>query len=145
MTSKNNNKQVGTKTGASFQSMAQAWGRLKQNRAAVFSAYIIGFIILLAILAPLISPYSFESQDLYSTYVSPSSAHWLGTDELGRDMLSRLLYGARISMAIAVLSTITIVLIGTVFGAIAGYYGGNVDNLMMRFVAILYALPYLFF
>lgn len=112
---------------------------------AIISASILLIIILLAIFAPAFSPYQYAQQDLLQAFASPSSEHWLGTDELGRDVFSRLLYGARISMAVAVLSTLTIVLIGTLWGAIAGYFGGVIDDAMMRFVDILYALPYMFF
>ena len=124
---------------------AQAWNRLKQNRMAVISAGILMIIVLLAIFAPWISPHDYAQQDLLSAFALPSWEHWLGTDELGRDVLSRLLVGARISMAVAVLSTLTIVIIGTLWGAIAGYFGGTIDETMMRFVDILFALPYMFF
>jgi oligopeptide transport system permease protein len=124
---------------------SQAWLRLRQNKAALFSSVVLTVIILLAAFSSWITPFDFATQDLMNTFNSPSSKHWLGTDELGRDVFSRLLYGARISMAVAILSTLTIVFIGTLWGAIAGFFGGMVDDLLMRFVDILYALPYMFF
>ncbi len=118
---------------------------LFENRAATFSAVVLILISGLAFLAPLISPYTYEAQNLLNTYAVPSAKHWFGTDALGRDVLSRVIYGGRVSMLVALLSTLVIVIIGTLWGAVSGYFGGWVDRLMMRVVDILYALPYMFF
>ena len=95
----------------------------------------------MAILAPLLAPYSFEAQDNSVILQAPSSEHWMGTDRLGRDLYSRLLYGARISVAIGMLTALAALVLGTLYGAISGYIGGRVDNWMMRCVDIVYALP----
>ena len=95
----------------------------------------------MAILAPWLAPYSFEAQDNSVILQVPSSEHWMGTDRLGRDLFSRLLYGARISVAIGMLTALAALVLGTLYGAISGYIGGRVDNWMMRCVDIVYALP----
>src|SRR3989475_11164144 len=121
-----------------------AWRRLRHNQLAMAS---LGFLVCLglaAAVAPLFLPYSHEKQDLFALYASPSGAHWLGTDHLGRDLLSRLLIGARISLTVGLVAECIIISIGTAMGSVAGYLGGWVDSLIMRVVAALYAFPYLF-
>jgi oligopeptide transport system permease protein len=122
-----------------------AWRKLKKNKAAMVSFYLLCAVLAVATFAPWLTPHAFDVQDLFAIYSKPSGTHWLGTDELGRDVFSRLIYGARVSMAVAILSTLTIVVIGTLWGSIAGYFGGHTDSAMMRFVDVLYALPYMFF
>lgn len=117
------------------------WRRLKKNKVAVVSAYFILFVCLLGLLAEFIAPYAFYEQYMDRVLVSPSLQHWLGTDSLGRDMLSRIIYGARMSMAVGIITAIISLLIGTVYGAISGWMGGRVDSLMMRVVDILYSIP----
>lgn len=119
----------------------EAWLRLRKNRVAVISAVIILAVSLIGILAPWVAPYPFDEQYLDQVLASPSVAHWLGTDSLGRDMLSRLLYGARISMAVGVITALISLAIGLVYGAISGWFGGYVDSLMMRMVDILDSVP----
>jgi oligopeptide transport system permease protein len=118
--------------------------RLLKNKLATISGIVIIILSILAIVAPFISTYSYEEQDLVLGAVGPCKAHILGTDELGRDLFTNILYGLRISLAIGLLATIVSILIGVSYGAISGYFGGTTDNLMMRFVDILYALPYMF-
>ncbi len=101
----------------------------------------VGLILLLALLAPWLAPYGFDLQDVGKTYAPPSAQHWFGTDALGRDLLSRLLYGSRVSMMIALVTASVSVLVGTVLGTIAGYAGGWIDKALMRFIDILYTLP----
>ena len=104
----------------------------------------IGFIGLLAVVglaAPWIAPYDFDVQEVTNQFASPSSAHWFGTDVLGRDLFSRIVYGCRVSMSIALITALSSVLIGTVYGTISGYLGGWIDRIMMRFIDILYTLP----
>jgi oligopeptide transport system permease protein len=115
--------------------------RLKKNKAAVISGIFISFVTLVAILAPWIAPYSFETQNIDRLLLPPDSTNWLGTDSLGRDMLSRIIYGARMSMSVAYMSSLVSLLLGLVYGAVSGWLGGRVDRLMMRLVDILNVLP----
>jgi len=124
------------------QSLSQeAWQQLKKNRVAVISLVTIVVICVIAVLAPLLAPYPFDEQYLDQVLAAPGWRHWLGTDSLGRDMLSRLIYGARISMTIGVVTAIISFIIGTAYGAISGWFGGRVDAVMMRFVDILNSIP----
>ena len=116
-------------------------GRFLANRVAVASAGIIGVFVLLAVFAPVIAPYDPLDQELENNYQGPSLGHPLGTDELGRDTLSRLIYGSRVSLGIAVSSVVIGVLIGAVLGLVAAYYRGLVDSILMRLMDILLALP----
>jgi len=118
-----------------------AWIRLRRNRLAVVGASAIILVTLAAAFAPFITPYSFDKQYLNSIMLSPNLAHPLGTDELGRDVFARLLYGARTSLAVGIFTQIIVVFIGLPLGAIAGSVGGRIDNLLMRFVDIMYAFP----
>jgi oligopeptide transport system permease protein len=122
-----------------------AWLRLKKNRAAVAGGVILLTMVILALLTPLIAPYSYEAQNLDLGASPPSGAHWLGTDIFGRDLLTQILYGGRISLAVGFIATAVALVIGVTWGAVAGYVGGRVDAAMMRFVDILYALPFMIF
>lgn len=122
-----------------------AFVRLRKNKLAVLGAVILVVLMVLSLLAPIIAPYSFEEQNLELGATPPSSAHWLGTDTLGRDQLTRILYGSRISLAVGFTATAVALIIGVLWGTIAGYYGGRVDAFMMRFVDVLYALPFVIF
>ena len=118
--------------------------RFSRNRMAVFG---LGFVLLLAgtaLGAPLFVQ-SYSAQNLAYGAKPPSSAHWLGTDALGRDLLSRVLYGSRISLAVGICATLVSLTIGVLYGSISGYLGGRTDAVMMRFVDILYALPFTVF
>lgn len=104
----------------------------------------LAFLILVtlsAIFAPLIAPYSYETQDTMIALSAPDSEHWMGTDRLGRDLLSRIIYGSRVSLFIGVATTFLAMLIGTVYGAMSGYIGGKTDHFMMRVVDVVFALP----
>ncbi len=122
-----------------------AWRRLRKNRMAVAGAIILCFVVALSVVAPWFSPYSFEDQDTALGASSPSGAHWLGTDPLGRDLLTRILYGGRVSLLVGVAATSVSLLIGVLYGAIAGFAGGRLDSFMMRVVDVLYALPFTIF
>ena len=122
-----------------------AWLRLRKNRAAVTGGAILLVMVVLAILTPWIAPYGYEVQNLDLGATPPSAAHWLGTDIFGRDLLTQILYGGRISLAVGFIATAVALVIGVTWGAIAGYVGGRVDSVMMRFVDILYALPFMIF
>ena len=121
------------------------WGdafvRLRRNRLAVVGAVLIISLALTSIIVPLISPYEFDEQNLNAVLEGPSHAHLLGTDGLGRDVFTRLFYGARTSLAVGIFTQLIVLAIGLPIGALAGYAGGRVDNLLMRFVDIVYAFP----
>jgi oligopeptide transport system permease protein len=126
------------------------WGeagrRFSGDRLALAATVLGVLIALLAIVGPSLSPYAYDGLDWRHLASSPSfgSSHWLGTDRLGRDLFVRTLYGVRISLLIGLLATAVSVVIGLAWGSIAGYAGGRTDDLMMRFVDVLYSLPYLF-
>ncbi len=122
-----------------------AWLRLKKNRMAVVSAVILAVLSLASALAPWIAPYSYEEQNLALRAVPPRAGHWLGTDALGRDQLTRLLYGGRVSLMVGIVATAVALVIGVTYGAISGFLGGMVDVVMMRIVDIIYALPFTIF
>ncbi len=119
--------------------------RLIQNRAAMIGGITVLVLIILAIFAPWIAPYSYSYQNLDLGASQPSAEHLLGTDVLGRDLLSRLLYGARISLLVGFVATGVALVIGVSWGIIAGYFGGRVDSIMMRIVDVLYGLPFIIF
>lgn len=120
------------------------WRRFTAHRLAIAGAILLGAFVLLATFAPLLSPYSPSEPDLFNQLAPPSLQHPLGTDPLGRDVLTRLLYGGRVSLAVGVLSSLISVVIGVAVGAIAGYYGGRVDDALMRLVDLLLAFPAIF-
>src|SRR5210317_290874 len=122
-----------------------AWIRLSKNKLAVFGGGVLLFMIVVALLTPWIAPYSYETQNLDLGATPPSSQHWLGTDIFGRDVLTQIMYGGRISLAVGFIATAVALLIGVTWGAVAGYVGGRVDAAMMRLVDILYALPFMIF
>ena len=122
-----------------------AWLRLKKNRAAVTGGVVLAIMVVLAILTPWIAPYAYEAQNLDLGATPPSAAHWLGTDIFGRDLLTQILYGGRISLAVGFIATAVALVIGVTWGAVAGYVRGRIDSVMMRFVDILYALPFMIF
>ena len=122
-----------------------AWLRLRKNKLALFGGSVLLFMVVVALLTPWIAPYSYEAQNLDLGASSPSAAHWLGTDIFGRDVLTQIMYGGRISLAVGFIATAVALLIGVTWGAVAGYIGGRVDAVMMRLVDILYALPFMIF
>ncbi len=122
----------------------EVWRRLKRNRAAVIGGLIVFLFFFVAILAPVISPYPPNEGDLTKRLKPPCREHPLGTDPLGRDQLSRVIYGARISLQIQVVAVLIALVIGTLLGMVGGYYGGKFDNLIMRLMDILLAFPGIF-
>ena len=122
-----------------------AWRRLKQNRMAMFSGCVLIAIVVICIFTPWIAPYDYAEIHLNDTNMAPGAKYWCGTDSLGRDILTRLMWGGRISLLVGVVATVVSLLIGVSYGALAGYMGRWVDNLMMRIVDILYGLPFMFF
>jgi len=130
--------------------------RLVKNRLAVASMVALAVIALMAVFAPQLSPYAFDYQNYAIISCAPDwwpdrtvpciagGAHWFGTDNLGRDLFVRVLYGARVSLAVGLIATFVSLVMGVTYGAIAGFIGGRLDELMMRFVDVLYSLPYIF-
>lgn len=122
-----------------------AWRRLKANRLAMTGLGILIFITFTAIFGPLFSPYSYSDQSLLMANQSPSGDHWFGTDNLGRDLFIRVVYGARISIAIGIVASMINFFVGVIYGGISGYMGGRVDSIMMRIVDIMYGIPLLLY
>ena len=129
----------------SFIKRPSKWERFKVNRLAVVGATIIIVMMVLAILGPLISPYTYADQSLIDANQSPSFSHWFGTDTLGRDIYTRVMYGARISLTIGFVAAFINLVIGVAYGGIAGYIGGKVDRIMMGIVDVLYGIPLLLY
>lgn len=123
--------------------LGDAFRRLVRNRMSLFSLFIVVMVMLLAIFGPALSPYDYTKQDIFNTSQPPSIEHWLGTDELGRDILSRLMWGARTALAVALISQGISYTVGAIMGAIAAYSGGWVDSLIMRFADIFMSFPHL--
>ena len=119
--------------------------RLQKNHLAVVGAVALVIVILAVSLAPWIAPYEYDAQDLNLGATAPSAAHWFGTDIFGRDLLTQILYGGRISLAVGFIATAVALIIGVSWGSVAGYCGGRIDAVMMRFVDVLYALPFMIF
>jgi oligopeptide transport system permease protein len=120
---------------------SEAFGRLLKNRAATGSLVFIALLLLVAVLAPLIAPYPFDEQHLDRTWQPPSAQFWLGTDAFGRDIFSRLIFGARVSLTVALMAQLIILALGMPLGLISGYLGGRIDNLIMRAVDAMYSVP----
>ena len=125
---------------------SDAWRVLRRNRAAMTASLLLGLMAVMVLIAPLLSPFEFDYTDWERISVPPSisNGHLFGTDGLGRDLFVRTLYGGRISLMVGVVATIVSLIIGVTYGAVSGYLGGRIDQLMMRIVDILYALPFMF-
>jgi peptide/nickel transport system permease protein len=119
----------------------EAWISFSKNRIALVGLGIVIFFIMIAILAPVIAPYSFKDQNLVERFQAPSSEHWFGTDDFGRDIFSRIVYGARISLWVGFFSVLGSVVFGTLLGIVAGYYGRWVDAIISRIFDIMLAFP----
>ncbi|RRN43601.1 oligopeptide ABC transporter permease OppC [Lautropia dentalis] len=122
-----------------------AWRRFRKNRAAVYSVTILALITLFVIFAPMLTHYAYDFNDWDALSAPPSARHFLGTDSLGRDLLSRAAVGGRISLLVGLSGALVAVVIGTLYGALAGFFGGKIDSLMMRFLEILNAFPFMLF
>ena len=120
---------------------AQTFKRLLKNRTATFGLLVIGLLIVLAILAPYITKYSYTEMDLLHMNATPSADHWFGTDSLGRDCFSRILYGGRFSLSLGIISSLASTVVAIVLGSMAGYFGGAVDNIIMRLCDVLQSIP----
>lgn len=142
------NPPVDTKSDVKGRSLwIDAWQRLRRNKAAVTAAFLLLILAVLVLLAPYLSPFSYDYADFSVVSQPPNFAngHVFGTDSVGRDLFVRTLYGGRISLMVGIVSTAVSLLIGVSYGATAGYLGGRVDDIMMRVVDILYAMPFMFF
>jgi oligopeptide transport system permease protein len=122
-----------------------AWLRLRKNKLAVFGMATVAIVTVACVVGPWFSAYGYEEQALENTFSPPTAQHWLGTDQLGRDLLVRLLYGGRVSLGVGLCATIVALTIGVVYGAVAGFFGGKRDAVMMRAVDIMYSLPFAIF
>ena len=128
-----------------FRQRPSAWQRLAMNKLALLGLFIIFLVLAWAIIGPFLSPYSYADQNLLATNQGPSLSHWFGTDSLGRDLYTRVLYGARISLLIGIVAALINFFIGALYGGIAGFVGGSVDRCMMAVVDILYGIPLLLY
>jgi oligopeptide transport system permease protein len=122
-----------------------SWRRLKKNKAAMLGLWMILCIALLAIVGPLFTGHSYSDQKLELANQSPNAVYWFGSDNLGRDQFTRVLYGARISLSIGIVASLINLTIGVIYGGIAGYFGGRIDSVMMRIVDVLYGIPLLLY
>ncbi|MGL6200303.1 MAG: ABC transporter permease [Lachnospiraceae bacterium] len=136
-----NSQAAAAKSKKSRSELGAALMRLRKNKSAMIGLGLFLFLVVLAILAQIISPYDYAEMNPIDKFQSPSLQHWFGTDEYGRDVFSRILYGGRYSLSIGVIATAVAMVIGIAIGAIAGYYGGQVDNIIMRFLDIFQAVP----
>ena len=120
---------------------ADAWRRLRRNRAALAGLLLVGFLAVAAILAPVVGPSDPIAQDLDARLLPPSRQHWLGTDDLGRDLVSRIVYGGRVSLTVGIVSIGLALIVGTLLGLVAGFYAGWADSVTMRIMDIMLAFP----
>jgi ABC-type dipeptide/oligopeptide/nickel transport system permease subunit len=125
--------------------LQDAWMILLQNKVAVASGIFLIVLVLVAIFAPLIAPERVDEQKLADNYMPPGAKYLLGADRFGRDMLSRTIYGARVSLSVAFMGSMISLAIGLIYGLVSGFFGGTVDNVMMRIVDIIYGFPFLIF
>jgi len=119
----------------------EVWRRLKQNKAAMLGLLVMVILILAAIFADYVAPYGYDDQDLMRRFQTPNSQHWFGTDNFGRDIFSRIVYGAQVSLKVGLIAVGIAMFIGGALGAVAGFYGGKIDNFIMRFIDVLLAIP----
>ena len=137
----NANAEVKTTTIKKRSQWGLVWARLKRNKMAMFGLFIMALLIVVAIFAPIIARYPYYYQNLTNRLAAPSAAHWFGTDSLGRDVFSRIVYGARVSLQVGIISIGIATFVGGLLGAISGYYGGHLDTFIMRLMDILLAIP----
>ncbi|MBQ6448604.1 ABC transporter permease [Cytobacillus oceanisediminis] len=128
---------------ASLSFWKDVFTRFKKNKLAVFGLVLLILLIAMAFVGPLLTPYNYYENDLTKTNQPPSAEHYFGTDELGRDMFERIWYGAKISLFIGIAAAFIDLVIGVIWGGIAGYKGGKTDEVMMRIADVLYGIPYL--
>lgn len=122
---------------------ALVWKNFKKNKLAVAGMIVFALMILLVLVGPVLSPYECDALDMVNAKQPPSFKHWLGTDDFGRDYLTRVMYGGRVSLQVGLYSTIVSLVLGVTIGGISGYYGGTIDNLLMRLGEIISSFPFL--
>ena len=122
-----------------------AWSRFRQNGLATVSLVFLAVMVLLAVVVPIVSPYTYDEMDFAQINALPNAAHWLGTDKFGRDILVRLMVGARISLSVGFAAAFLNLVIGVTYGGICGYFGGKTDMILMRVVDIIYSVPTLLY
>lgn len=120
-----------------------AWRRLKKNKLAMAGLVVMIIVTLLALIVPVVSGYDYETQNASAVNLHPSAAHYFGTDDFGRDLWTRVWWGARISLFIGIMAALLDLVIGVLYGGISAYFGGKVDNIMQRFIEVIYSIPYL--
>lgn len=120
-----------------------AWRRLKTNKIAILAVIILAIILIMTVVGPYINEFDYQAVDSSKINTKPNSTHWFGTDELGRDIFSRVWEAGRVSMIIGIFGALISTVVGSIYGAIAAYFGGRVDTIMMRIVEILLSIPYL--
>ena len=121
--------------------LLQVWNGLKKNPLALFGLFLILLLVFIAVFAGVLAPYEIDSQDLTRRFVAPNSRYWFGTDEFGRDIFSRILYGSRYSLYIGIVAASLSAAAGVLVGSVAGFYGGRFDNVLMRIIDIMMAIP----
>lgn len=136
--SEKNNEFIALKSKTYFQ---DAWSHFKKNKLALVSLVFLLIMVILAILVPMLSPYTYDGQDLTMRNAMPGVKHLLGTDKFGRDIFVRLMYGARISLSVGFVAAAINLVIGVVYGGICGYFGGKLDMVLMRIADIIYSIP----
>lgn len=124
---------------------ADAWSRLRKNRLALLSFWMLIAIALFCFLGPFLVSTEYIDQDLQQTLQPPGTTHFFGTDDLGRDQFVRVMVGGRVSLGVGIIATTVSLVIGVMYGAVAAYFGGKIDTVMMRFVDVLYSLPFTIF
>src|SRR5271169_3044819 len=120
-----------------------SWRRLKSNKRVMFGLWTLGFLIFMALIGPFLTPYTYYETHLPLKNLPPSLEFWFGTDELGRDLFTRIWWGARISLFVGITAAVIDLIIGVIYGSIAGLWGGKLDETMMRLADIIYSIPYL--
>jgi ABC-type dipeptide/oligopeptide/nickel transport systems, permease components len=120
-----------------------AWRRLKKNKLAMVGLYLLIVITIVAIIGPYLRKYGYEMQNLAEKHQAPNALHWFGTDEFGRDLWVRVWWGTRISLFIGIMAAVMDLFIGVLYGGISAYYGGKIDDVMQRFIEIVYSIPYM--
>lgn len=124
-----------------FKNLKDMWIRMRRNKLAMVGLFIIISLVLIAIFADFIAPFGFAEQNLQNQFAKPNSTNLFGTDNLGMDIFSRIIYGSRISLKVGFISVGIALVLGVAIGAVTGYYGGKVDNFLMRFIDILQSIP----
>ncbi len=120
-----------------------AWRRLKKNKLAMFGLITLILLTLLSIFGPILSKFDYATQNYDIKNMGPSAVHWFGTDDFGRDLWVRVWWGTRISLAIGITAALLDLVFGVIYGGISAYYGGRVDDIMQRFIEIIYSIPFL--